>query len=207
MTKRNTRTSIAAALVMTGGIACSSSNGNTSMPSGDGKPLGGGMQNPASGTGGGTTPSGAEASDTPNAPGGPNASSGPSGSGGASGNPPLGGPGGSSLPPGPPPVGQGGAAVIPPVSMGGMSVGAGGAPMVPLTPKGKNCLQPGNGTYANPGPYKVGTTDVDLGMILSTQHTGKFTIYYPTPFDSNCLHPIVGWGNGTGVTDSNFTYQ
>ena len=25
--------------------------------------------------------------------------------------------------------------------------------------------------------------------------------------EAACLHPIVAWGNGTGVTDSNFTYD
>jgi hypothetical protein len=78
---------------------------------------------------------------------------------------------------------------------------------VPLTPKGQNCLQPGNGNYLAPGPYQVAKMDVDLGMIEATQHTGKFTIYYPNPLEQNCLHPIVAWGNGTGVTDSDFTYD
>lgn len=79
--------------------------------------------------------------------------------------------------------------------------------MVPKTPHGKNCLQAGNGNYNSPGPYKVSKKDVDLGMIASGQHTGKFTIYYPDPMEAECLHPIVAWGNGTGVTDSDFTYD
>jgi hypothetical protein len=93
--------------------------------------------------------------------------------------------------------------------IGGMPTagGASSAPSVPLTPKGKNCLQPGNGNYLSPGPYKVAKKDVDLGMINASQHTGKYTIYYPNPMDANCLHPIVAWGNGTGVTDSDFTYD
>jgi len=78
---------------------------------------------------------------------------------------------------------------------------------VPLTPKGKLCLQPGNGNYTSPGPYQVGKMNIDLGMIEATQHTGKYTIYYPMPLETNCLHPIVAWGNGTGVTDSDFTYD
>jgi hypothetical protein len=41
--------------------------------------------------------------------------------------------------------------------------------------------------------------EVDLGMIEATQHTGMFMIYYPEPLETNCLHPIVAWGNGTGV--------
>src|SRR5262249_34121634 len=87
------------------------------------------------------------------------------------------------------------------------ATGGGGTVSVPLTPMGKNCLLPGNGNYTAPGPYKVATKDVDLGMIQAGQHTGKYTIYYPTPFQAGCLHPIVAWGNGTGVTDSNFTYD
>ncbi|HVZ30826.1 MAG TPA: hypothetical protein VG963_00285 [Polyangiaceae bacterium] len=85
--------------------------------------------------------------------------------------------------------------------------GASETSSVPLTPKGPNCLQPGNGNYTAPGPYAVAQMDIDLGMIQDGQHTGKFTIYYPNPMDANCLHPIVAWGNGTGVTDSNFTYD
>ena len=74
---------------------------------------------------------------------------------------------------------------------------------VPATPKGdKTCLKPGNGNYGEPGPYKVGMMDVDLGMINTGQHTGKFTIFYPMPLEASCLHPIVAWGNGTGVMDS-----
>jgi hypothetical protein len=80
-------------------------------------------------------------------------------------------------------------------------------PAAAPTPPGKLCLQPGNGMYTSPGPYKVEKKDIDLGMIQSGQHTGKFTIYSPTPLEASCLHPIVAWGNGTGVTDSDFTYE
>jgi len=80
-------------------------------------------------------------------------------------------------------------------------------PAAPPTPPGKLCLQPGNGMYTSPGPYKVAKKDIDLGMIQATQHTGKYTIYYPDPLEANCAHPIVAWGNGTGVTDSDFTYD
>jgi hypothetical protein len=71
-------------------------------------------------------------------------------------------------------------------------------PPVPVG-TGTTCLKPGNGNYTSPGPYKVAMKEVDLGMILSSQHTGKFTIYYPDPLETKCLHPIVAWGNGTGV--------
>ena len=125
----------------------------------------------------------------------------PPGSGGVV-TPPLGA-GGT-----PPIVSGAGGAVLPPGAGGGtVAVSAGGAPNVPLTPEGPNCLKPGNGTYTSPGPYNVTTQDVDLGMIAPNQDTGKFTIYSPDPLETACLHPIVAWGNGTGVTDSNFTYD
>jgi hypothetical protein len=74
------------------------------------------------------------------------------------------------------------------------------APSTPPTAHGdKTCLQAGNGNYGEPGPYQVTMMEVDLGMIESSQHTGKFTIYYPNPLEQSCLHPIVAWGNGTGV--------
>ena len=65
---------------------------------------------------------------------------------------------------------------------------------------GKGCLNPGSGDYSKPGPYKVAQEVVDLGMnIVSGETTGKFTIFYPQPFEANCPHPIAVWGNGTGV--------
>ena len=72
-------------------------------------------------------------------------------------------------------------------------------PMSPPTPKGPNCLKPGNGNYMAPGPYKVAKKKVTL--------KGEYTIYYPDPLEASCPHPIVAWGNGTGVTDSDFTYD
>jgi hypothetical protein len=75
-------------------------------------------------------------------------------------------------------------------------------PSGPPVGTGMTCLKPGNGMYNNPGPYKVAMMEVDLGMIEASQHTGKFTIYYPNPLEADCLHPIVVWGNGTGVTGS-----
>jgi len=71
------------------------------------------------------------------------------------------------------------------------------------TPHGDStCLQAGNGDYTNPGPYQVGMMDVDLGMVDPGQGTGMYTIFYPMPLEQSCLHPIVAWGNGTGVTGS-----
>lgn len=82
--------------------------------------------------------------------------------------------------------------------------GAAAAPPAaqPWNTNGTTCLQAGSGQFGEPGPYKVGMMDVDLGMIEPSQTTGKFTIFYPTPLESECKHPIVAWGNGTGVNDS-----
>jgi hypothetical protein len=137
---------------------------------------------------------------------GPGAAGQPPGAGGMIGMiPPLGTGGVMTPAGGAPPIGMAGA---PPMAAGGNPPGSGGMSTgVPLTPKGKNCLKPGNGTYMNPGPYKVAKKNVDLGMIASGQHRGTYTIYYPDPLEAACLHPIVGWGNGTGVTDSDFTYD
>lgn len=105
----------------------------------------------------------------------------------------------------------GGGAMMGIAGTGGPMAGTGGSGStstgVPLTPMGDLCLQPGNGNYTAPGPYTVAKMDIDLGMIEASQHTGKFTIYYPNPMEANCLHPIVAWGNGTGVTDSDATYD
>ena len=76
-------------------------------------------------------------------------------------------------------------------------------PAQPPTPRGgETCLQAGNGNYSEPGPYKVGSMDVDLGMIQASQNSGMFTIFYPEPLEADCPHPIVAWGNGTTVTGS-----
>ncbi len=76
---------------------------------------------------------------------------------------------------------------------------AGGAPW---NTNGKTCLMAGSGKFGEPGPYMVGRKDVDLGMIQASQGTGKYTIFYPMQLEASCLHPIVAWGNGTGVTGS-----
>ena len=88
--------------------------------------------------------------------------------------------------------------------MGGSGGAAGMEPMTkPPTPHmGETCLMPGSGTYEEQGPYQVGMMDVDLGMIEDGQHTGMFTIFYPMPLETACLHPIVAWGNGTTVMGS-----
>jgi len=204
--------------------ACSSSTNSDSNPSG-GSDMPASSSGGSANTGSGSTSSGALGTTTVVGSGGtsPSAVVGQGGSassiaasaGGTHGAiiPPLGS-GGAVV--APPPAGVGGAAPV--VGSGGapQSVGAGGAviavstggaPTAPLTPVGPNCLKPGNGTYMAPGPYNVTTQDVDLGTIAPNQDTGKFTIYAPDPLETACLHPIVAWGNGTGVTDSNFTYD
>jgi hypothetical protein len=72
----------------------------------------------------------------------------------------------------------------------------------PWNTSGTTCLQAGSGQFGEPGPYQVGMMDVDLGMVQADQTTGKYTIFYPMPLENECPHPIVAWGNGTGVNDS-----
>ena len=65
----------------------------------------------------------------------------------------------------------------------------------------KTCLKAGTGDYAKKGPYAIKREVVDLGMGIATnQATGQFTIFSPEPLEASCPHPIVAWGNGTGVT-------
>ncbi|HVW29075.1 MAG TPA: hypothetical protein VHC69_27105 [Polyangiaceae bacterium] len=197
--------------------ACSSSSGGANSDGTSGVATAGAPSN--TGTGGttsvstATNPSGGGTPSGVTTGAGNTVSTNPPGAGGTSGIVPPTGTGGVVVPPfgaggtttpvgasGAPPAGAAGAAGTPVTSVGG-------APNVPLMPAGPNCLQPGNGNYTFPGPYKVTTTDVDLGMIAANQDTGKFTIYSPDPLETACLHPIVAWGNGTGVTDSDFTYN
>lgn len=63
---------------------------------------------------------------------------------------------------------------------------------------GSNCLQGAGGDYTAMGPYAVTQTDVTLAGSL-----GTYTIFRPTNLDANCAHPMIAWGNGTGVTGSN----
>jgi hypothetical protein len=97
---------------------------------------------------------------------------------------------------------DGGAGSAGRVATGGTGTGTGGTMTEPPPHMGETCLQAGNGMYTEQGPYKVGMMDVDLGMIEASQHTGKFTIFYPMPLEASCLHPIVVWGNGTTVMGS-----
>ena len=189
--------------------ACSGSSDDPDRPSTSSVPT---VMNPVASAG-----SGAVASPTPRG-----TAAGAPGTGIGTPETGLAGRSGGAPTPTPMPPASGGSTPIPPPPasspMTGMPAGtpmtmtpapAGGAPTEPVapTPRGKNCLKPGNGNYTSPGPYKVTKKDVDLGMVQASQHTGKYTIYYPDPLEASCPHPIVAWGNGTGVTDSDFTYD
>jgi hypothetical protein len=79
----------------------------------------------------------------------------------------------------------------------------------PTPHMGNTCLKAGSGDYSKAGPYTVMTqTNVDLGPIEGLPDAGPttYTIFYPQPFETSCLHPVVAWGNGTGVTGSS-VYQ
>ncbi len=75
-------------------------------------------------------------------------------------------------------------------------VDAGGGGTTTITPAGPGCLQAGSGDYSRNGPYTVQVRDVTIGS------SGPYTLFIPQPLESNCKHPIVAWGNGTGVTGS-----
>jgi hypothetical protein len=89
------------------------------------------------------------------------------------------------------------------VGLDGSSAGAPPAtspPVAPATPRA-GCLAAGSGDFLDDGPYRVENGGVDLGAgIAANQGSGEFTIFHPEPFESGCPHPIVVWGNGTGVT-------
>lgn len=111
----------------------------------------------------------------------------PQGTGGA--QPPPFGTGGSPIP-----VGAGGSPV--PTGTGGGTAGAGTV----IPGNGTTCLAPA-GDFSKAGPYQVAKEMVDLGTgIDANQATGQFTIFYPRTLEASCPHPIVAWGNGTGVT-------
>jgi hypothetical protein len=65
---------------------------------------------------------------------------------------------------------------------------------MPPPPAGPSCLD-GSGDFVAKGPYTVERMDVS-----DIAGTGPYTIFFPQPFDTDCQHPIVAWGNGTGVT-------
>lgn len=75
-------------------------------------------------------------------------------------------------------------------AMAGTSGGSAGTG----APRGPGCLQ-GSGDYLGMGPYTTAKMDVTIGS------SGPYTIFYPTMLDGECKHPLVAWGNGTGVSD------
>ncbi len=90
-----------------------------------------------------------------------------------------------------------GSAVSPPPEAGS----GGGSRPVDVVP-GELCLQPGDGSYGEPGPYRMVRTDgIDLASLLpaGTPAPTTFSIWQPEPLEENCPHPIVAWGNGTTV--------
>jgi hypothetical protein len=77
----------------------------------------------------------------------------------------------------------------------------------PPTPKmSDTCLMAGSADFSQKGPYTVTKTSVDLASTgeLPAGDAGPttFAIFTPSPLDDNCPHPVVAWGNGTGVTGS-----
>jgi len=63
-----------------------------------------------------------------------------------------------------------------------------GLDCIATTPDSSGCLD-GSGDYTNEGPYATTTSPGPSG----------FTVFHPTNLDTDCAHPIVAWGNGTGV--------
>lgn len=64
-----------------------------------------------------------------------------------------------------------------------------GVACVPSDPDASGCLA-GAGDYVDEGPYETEAVAGPLG----------YTVFRPTSFEPDCLHPIVAWGNGSGVT-------
>jgi hypothetical protein len=73
----------------------------------------------------------------------------------------------------------------------------GNEPVAPCAPAdARSCLQGTSKDYKGNGPYRVRTKDVTIGQL------GAYTIFYPATLGEGCKHPIVSWGNGTGVGGS-----
>src|SRR5579872_3830417 len=89
----------------------------------------------------------------------------------------------------------------------GGAITDGGAPVPPTPHMGNTCLKPGAADFATKGPYTVTKSSVDLGPFGELPDAGPTTyaIFTPSPLNDNCPHPVVAWGNGTGVTGSSTT--
>ncbi len=154
--------------------------GNAGQPGGGGGP-GSGLSASSGSSGGSAEPAGDDGS-SGNAAGG---SSGGASSGGSSG-------GGTH-----------------PVDSADAGAKPGTGTTTPTPHMGNTCLKAGSGDYSKAGPYQVMTQmSVDLGSLECRPDAGPttYTIFYPQPFETSCLHPVVAWGNGTGVTGSS-VYQ
>ncbi len=149
----------------------------STAPTGTPGPGSGLDENPGSNSGGGTASNGDDGTSN----NGSSGASGGSGSGGSSGS--TGHPASSKD--------------------GGTKQDAGGP--TPTPHMGSTCLKAGSGDYSKAGPYTVMTqTNVDLGSLENLPDAGPttYTIFYPQPWETSCQHPVVAWGNGTGVTGS-----
>jgi hypothetical protein len=82
-----------------------------------------------------------------------------------------------------------------------------GATAVPTPHMSDTCLMAGSADFSKKGPYTVTKTSVDLGSTGELPDAGPTTyaIFAPSPLEANCPHPVVAWGNGTGVTGSSTT--
>jgi hypothetical protein len=162
-------------------MACGNSGpapwGGTGSPGGSSGGGNAGGGNPAAGGGGGNASGSSAPTDNGTGPG-PGSGTATGGSGGTA----AGGGSGSATHP----------------------IDDGGAP--PPTPRmGNTCLKAGSGDYSKPGPYQVmkkASVDLASNLPAGTATPTTYTIFYPQPFETNCPHPVVAWGNGTGVTGS-----
>jgi len=79
----------------------------------------------------------------------------------------------------------------------------------PTAHMGDTCLMAGAADFSKKGPYTVTKTSVDLASTgeLPAGDAGPTTyaIFTPSPLEASCPHPVVAWGNGTGVTGSSTT--
>jgi hypothetical protein len=86
----------------------------------------------------------------------------------------------------------------------GGGAGDAGALPPPTPHMGETCLKAGSPDFSQKGPYTVTKTSVDLADTgeLSDAGPTTYSIFTPSPLEANCPHPVVAWGNGTGVTGS-----
>ncbi|MET0341435.1 MAG: hypothetical protein ABW252_10575 [Polyangiales bacterium] len=61
----------------------------------------------------------------------------------------------------------------------------------------RTCLAGTGGNYLAAGPYAVKRREIAIDGL------GSYTVFHPDPLEEGCPHPIVAWGNGTGVRGAN----